>query len=68
MQSNDVIEVVAPLGGGIIFGMVGVTLFGLIFTPISYMVVCNLAEGKNEGKPIQTTAAAARASCGDGYA
>ena len=34
-----------------LFGMLGVTLFGLIFTPIFYMVVRNLTEGKNEGKP-----------------
>jgi hydrophobe/amphiphile efflux-1 (HAE1) family protein len=39
--------------------LLGVTLFGLIFTPIFYMVVRNLAEGNNEGKPIQTMAAAA---------
>ena len=40
------------------FGMLGVTLFGLVFTPIFYMVVRNLAEGKNEGKPKETAAAA----------
>jgi hypothetical protein len=39
--------------------MLGVTLFGLIFTPIFYMVVRSLAEGKNEREPTQTTAAAA---------
>jgi hypothetical protein len=43
----------------VLFGMLGVTLFGLIFTPIFYMVVRNLAEGKNEGKPTQITTAAA---------
>ena len=42
-----------------LFRSLGVTLFGLIFTPIFYMVVRNLAEGKNEGKPTQTMAAAA---------
>jgi hypothetical protein len=47
------------VGVAVFFGMLGVTLFGLIFTPIFYMVVRNLAEGKNEGKPTQTMAAAA---------
>jgi len=28
----------------VFFGMLGVTLFGLIFTPIFYMVVRNLAD------------------------
>jgi multidrug efflux pump subunit AcrB len=52
-------EMRQAVGVAVFFGMLGVTLFGLIFTPIFYMVVRNLAEGKNEGKPIQTTAAAA---------
>jgi hypothetical protein len=47
------------VGVAVFFGMLGVTLFGLIFTPIFYMVVRNLAEGKNEGKVTQTMAAAA---------
>jgi hypothetical protein len=32
----------------------------LVFTPIFYVAVRNLAEGKNEGKPTQTTAPSAR--------
>jgi hypothetical protein len=28
----------------VFFGMLGVTLFGLIFTPIFYMIVRNLAD------------------------
>jgi multidrug efflux pump subunit AcrB len=32
------------VGVAVFFGMIGVTLFGLIFTPIFYMVVRNLAE------------------------
>ena len=52
-------EMRQAVGVAVFFGMLGVTLFGLIFTPIFYMVVRNLAEGKNEGKPTQTTAAAA---------
>ena len=52
-------EMRQAVGVAVLFGMLGVTLFGLIFTPIFYMVVRNLAEGKNEGKPTQTTAVAA---------
>ena len=52
-------EMRQAVGVAVFFGMLGVTLFGLIFTPIFYMVVRNLAEGKNEGKPTQMTAAAA---------
>jgi len=35
--------------------MLGVTLFGLLFTPIFYIVVRNLADG---GKPAQLAKAA----------
>ena len=65
-------EMRQAVGVAVLFGMLGVTLFGLIFTPIFYMVVRNLAEGKSEGKPTQTTAAAAdaagttRARCSQG--
>ncbi|WGS19941.1 MULTISPECIES: multidrug efflux RND transporter permease subunit [unclassified Bradyrhizobium] len=52
-------EMRQAVGVAVFFGMIGVTLFGLIFTPIFYMVVRNLAEGKNEGKPTHATAAAA---------
>ncbi len=52
-------EMRQAVGVAVFFGMLGVTLFGLIFTPIFYMVVRNLAEGKNERKRTQTTAAAA---------
>jgi hydrophobe/amphiphile efflux-1 (HAE1) family protein len=51
-------EMRQAVGVAVFFGMLGVTLFGLIFTPVFYMVVRNLAEGKNEGKLAQTTAAA----------
>ncbi|WP_407168077.1 efflux RND transporter permease subunit [Bradyrhizobium sp. ORS 111] len=49
-------EMRQAVGVAVFFGMLGVTLFGLIFTPIFYMVVRNLAEGKNEGKPKQPAA------------
>jgi hydrophobe/amphiphile efflux-1 (HAE1) family protein len=51
-------EMRQAVGVAVFFGMLGVTLFGLIFTPIFYMVVRNLADGKNEGKPTQVAAAA----------
>jgi multidrug efflux pump subunit AcrB len=52
-------EMRQAVGVAVFFGMLGVTLFGLIFTPIFYVVVRNLAEGKNESKLTQTMAAAA---------
>ena len=52
-------EMRQAVGVAVFFGMLGVTLFGLVFTPIFYMVVRNLAEGKNEAKPVATTASAA---------
>jgi multidrug efflux pump subunit AcrB len=46
-------EMRQAVGVAVFFGMLGVTLFGLIFTPIFYMVVRNLADrGKaKEAKP-----------------
>ncbi|MBR1170129.1 efflux RND transporter permease subunit [Bradyrhizobium liaoningense] len=52
-------EMRQAVGVAVFFGMVGVTMFGLIFTPIFYMMVRNLAEGKNDGKLIKNIAAAA---------
>ena len=52
-------EMRQAVGVAVLFGMLGVTLFGLIFTPIFYMVVRNLVEGKKERKPTQIMAAAA---------
>ena len=52
-------EMRQAVGVTVFFGMLGVTLFGLIFTPIFYMVVRNFAEGKNEGKSTRTMAPAA---------
>ncbi|WP_439360016.1 efflux RND transporter permease subunit [Bradyrhizobium sp. DASA03007] len=52
-------EMRQAVGVAVFFGMLGVTLFGLIFTPIFYMVVRNLAEGADEGKPTHAMAAAA---------
>jgi multidrug efflux pump subunit AcrB len=38
-------EMRQAVGVAVFFGMLGVTLFGLIFTPIFYVVVRNLADG-----------------------
>ena len=37
-------EMRQAVGVAVFFGMLGVTLFGLIFTPIFYMMVRNLAD------------------------
>jgi multidrug efflux pump subunit AcrB len=39
-------EMRQAVGVAVFFGMLGVTLFGLIFTPIFYMIVRGLADGK----------------------
>jgi hydrophobe/amphiphile efflux-1 (HAE1) family protein len=44
-------EMRQAVGVAVFFGMLGVTLFGLIFTPIFYMVVRNLADGAKHKKP-----------------
>jgi hypothetical protein len=44
------------VGVAVFFGMLGVTLFGLIFTPIFYMIVRNLADGRRRGRPVPTPA------------
>jgi hydrophobe/amphiphile efflux-1 (HAE1) family protein len=43
-------EMRQAVGIAVFFGMLGVTLFGLLFTPIFYVVVRNLADG---GKPVE---------------
>jgi hypothetical protein len=35
----------------VFFGMLGVTLFGLIFTPIFYIIVRNLADRSHRKAP-----------------
>ncbi|MEY9125949.1 efflux RND transporter permease subunit [Bradyrhizobium yuanmingense] len=44
-------EMRQAVGVAVFFGMIGVTLFGLLFTPIFYVVVRNLAEGRRDKKP-----------------
>jgi hydrophobe/amphiphile efflux-1 (HAE1) family protein len=50
ISSGSGSEMRQAVGVAVFFGMIGVTLFGLLFTPIFYVVVRNLAEGKNEKK------------------
>ncbi|MGJ4943108.1 efflux RND transporter permease subunit [Bradyrhizobium sp. HKCCYLS1011] len=45
-------EMRQAVGVAVFFGMLGVTLFGLMFTPIFYVVVRNLAEGRERKKPV----------------
>jgi hydrophobe/amphiphile efflux-1 (HAE1) family protein len=48
-------EMRQAVGVAVFFGMLGVTLFGLVFTPIFYMIVRNLADGsqrKTQAGPI----------------
>ena len=39
-------EMRVPLGVAVLAGMIGVTLFGLIFTPVFYWIIMRLAKGK----------------------
>jgi len=45
-------EMRQAVGVAVFFGMLGVTLFGLVFTPIFYVVVRNLADGTSRKKPL----------------
>ena len=56
ISSGPGAEMRQALGIAVFFGMIGVTLFGLLFTPIFYVVVRNLAEGRNEGKKPEVVA------------
>jgi hydrophobe/amphiphile efflux-1 (HAE1) family protein len=51
ISSGSGSEMRQAVGVAVFFGMLGVTLFGLIFTPIFYMVVRNLADGSKRKEP-----------------
>jgi hydrophobe/amphiphile efflux-1 (HAE1) family protein len=51
VSSGSGSEMRQAVGVAVFFGMLGVTLFGLIFTPIFYMVVRNLADRRHGQKP-----------------
>ena len=44
-------EMRQAVGVAVFFGMLGVTLFGLMFTPIFYMLVRNLADWSRRTNP-----------------
>jgi hydrophobe/amphiphile efflux-1 (HAE1) family protein len=44
-------EMRQAVGVAVFFGMLGVTVFGLIFTPIFYVIVRNLADGAHRKDP-----------------
>ena len=54
-------EMRQAVGVAVFFGMLGVTLFGLIFTPIFYMIVRGLADSRNAEK-LRRSLIAARSS------
>ena len=43
-------EMRIALGTGVFWGMIGVTLFGLIFTPVFYVVIRGLSERRRRRK------------------
>jgi multidrug efflux pump subunit AcrB len=47
-------EMRQAVGVAVFFGMLGVTLFGLVFTPIFYMLVRNLADRPRRQAPAPT--------------
>jgi len=53
ISSGSGSEMRQAVGVAVFFGMLGVTLFGLLFTPIFYVVVRNLADGRKSAKPAQ---------------
>jgi hydrophobe/amphiphile efflux-1 (HAE1) family protein len=57
ISSGSGSEMRQAVGVAVFFGMLGVTLFGLLFTPIFYVVVRNLADG-GQRKPAEVKAAA----------
>jgi multidrug efflux pump subunit AcrB len=57
VSSGSGSEMRQAVGVAVFFGMLGVTLFGLLFTPIFYMVVRNLADGSRVKKEEAAAAA-----------
>ena len=55
ISSGSGSEMRQAVGVAVFFGMIGVTLFGLIFTPIFYIIVRNLADGSSGKKPATTS-------------
>ena len=51
VSSGSGSEMRQAVGVAVFFGMLGVTLFGLVFTPIFYVIVRNLADGRVRKEP-----------------
>ena len=54
VSSGSGSEMRQAVGVAVFFGMLGVTVFGLIFTPIFYMIVRNLADSSHRKVPTST--------------
>jgi hydrophobe/amphiphile efflux-1 (HAE1) family protein len=54
ISSGSGSEMRQAVGVAVFFGMLGVTLFGLVFTPIFYMLVRNLADRRRSQAPAPT--------------
>jgi hydrophobe/amphiphile efflux-1 (HAE1) family protein len=52
ISSGSGSEMRQAVGVAVFFGMIGVTLFGLVFTPIFYVLVRNLADGRRSSQPV----------------
>jgi multidrug efflux pump subunit AcrB len=57
VSSGSGSEMRQAVGVAVFFGMLGVTLFGLVFTPIFYVLVRNLADRRHLKKPAPAGAA-----------
>ena len=53
VSSGSGSEMRQAVGVAVFFGMLGVTLFGLVFTPIFYVLVRNLADRPHRKRPAQ---------------
>jgi multidrug efflux pump subunit AcrB len=53
VSSGSGSEMRQAVGVAVFFGMLGVTLFGLVFTPIFYVLVRNLADRPHRKTPVQ---------------
>ena len=50
-------EMRIALGTGVFWGMIGVTIFGLIFTPVFYVVIRRIADRRQRTSGAVTAAA-----------
>jgi hydrophobe/amphiphile efflux-1 (HAE1) family protein len=57
VSSGSGSEMRQAVGVAVFFGMLGVTLFGLVFTPIFYVLVRDLADGRRSKNPVSAPAA-----------